>query len=245
MHKKLQSEGKIYEIYVWLILLFQASFHKHNSRDLVTLSSYKWIEIKVSFSATVARESKARKWDITFMTDHTLKVGLKCSCDTVLLHVNRDRGQCLSRICASEQSAEVRFYVLLIIPFKQNSRSLETLSQGSQRDVVYLGWPIAPSYMSPNAAVRGGGFRFRGLRKCSCAHGAEINFGDLTPYLSYALSSYEWIKTIRSVSRPSHAPQSQEGMERKIWSEIKPNFPLSDPACTVQTILGERDPCIR
>jgi hypothetical protein len=35
------------------------------------------------------------------------------------------------------------------------------------------------------------------------------------------------------------------GQERKIWSEIKPNFPLSDPVCTVQTILGERDPCIR
>ncbi len=28
------------------------------------------------------------------------------------------------------------------------------LTRGSQRDVVYLGWPIAPSYMSPNV---GGG----------------------------------------------------------------------------------------
>ncbi len=27
--------------------------------------------------------------------------------------------------------------------------------RGSQRDVVYLGWPIAPSYLSPNAGVAG------------------------------------------------------------------------------------------
>jgi hypothetical protein len=29
--------------------------------------------------------------------------------------------------------------------------------RGLQRDVVYLGWPMAPSYMSPNAGGRGGG----------------------------------------------------------------------------------------
>ncbi len=33
------------------------------------------------------------------------------------------------------------------------------LSQRSQRDVDYLGWPIAPSYMSPNAGRGGGGLR--------------------------------------------------------------------------------------
>ncbi len=31
-------------------------------------------------------------------------------------------------------------------------------SRGSQRDVVYLGWPIAPSYMSPNAGEGDGGW---------------------------------------------------------------------------------------
>jgi len=40
--------------------------------------------------------------------------------------------------------------------------------------------------MSPNAGERGGGLR--GLRlsatEYSCAHGAQINFGDLTPYLT-------------------------------------------------------------
>ncbi len=48
------------------------------------------------------------------------------------------------------------------------------LGTGSQRGLVYLGWPIAPSYMSLNAG-RGGSL-----------HGAQINFGDLTPYLTYA-----------------------------------------------------------
>jgi hypothetical protein len=37
------------------------------------------------------------------------------------------------------------------------------LSRGLQRDVVYLGWPIAPSYVSTNAG--GGRGELRGLRK--------------------------------------------------------------------------------
>ncbi len=56
--------------------------------------------------------------------------------------------------------------------------------QGSQRDVVHLGWPIAPSYISPNA---GGGWRIAGPQPMSTAvhaHGAQRNFGDLTPYLT-------------------------------------------------------------
>jgi hypothetical protein len=46
----------------------------------------------------------------------------------------------------------------------------------------------ASSYMSPNA----GGFFFGGggcgvsANQYSCAHGAQINFGDLTPHLTYA-----------------------------------------------------------
>ncbi len=46
--------------------------------------------------------------------------------------------------------------------------------RGAQRDVVYLGWPIAPSYMSSNA---GGGMRglSQWLQLCT-AHGAQINF---------------------------------------------------------------------
>ena len=48
--------------------------------------------------------------------------------------------------------------------------------RGSQRDVVYLGWPIASTYMSPNAGGWGGEGA-RGLSQWvhlwySCAHGA-------------------------------------------------------------------------
>jgi hypothetical protein len=54
------------------------------------------------------------------------------------------------------------------------------LGRESQRDVVYLVTNSSlPSYMSLN--VGGGGVA--GLS--SCAQGAEINFGDLTPYLTY------------------------------------------------------------
>ncbi len=55
---------------------------------------------------------------------------------------------------------------------------------GSQRDVVHLGWPIAPSCMSPNAG-RGGGGCGVSANEYSCAHGEQINFEDLTPYLTY------------------------------------------------------------
>ncbi len=55
--------------------------------------------------------------------------------------------------------------------------------RGLQRDVVYLSWPIAPSYMSPNA---GGGGELRGLSQWVQLYtGAQINCGDLTPYLTY------------------------------------------------------------
>jgi hypothetical protein len=45
--------------------------------------------------------------------------------------------------------------------------SLITIPKGSQRDVVYLGWPIAPSYMSPNA---GGGGCVVSANQNSCVH---------------------------------------------------------------------------
>jgi hypothetical protein len=48
-------------------------------------------------------------------------------------------------------------------------------NRGFQRDVVYLGRPIAPSY--------GGGGCGASANEYSCAHGAQINFGDLTPNL--------------------------------------------------------------
>jgi hypothetical protein len=46
------------------------------------------------------------------------------------------------------------------------------LIRGSLRDVVYLGWPIAPSYMSPNVGGGGGcvGLRSLSQNEYNCAH---------------------------------------------------------------------------
>ncbi len=57
----------------------------------------------------------------------------------------------------------VKYKAALKLPVISLSQSvfLKTVqSWASPRDVVYLGWPIAPSYMSPNA---GGGGSLRGL----------------------------------------------------------------------------------
>ncbi len=69
---------------------------------------------------------------------------------------------------------------------RPDDRQLYTDSQRgatrrAQRDVVYLGWPIAPSYMSPNAGVRS---CWVSANEYSCAHGDQINFGDLTPFFN-------------------------------------------------------------
>ncbi len=61
-------------------------------------------------------------------------------------------------------------------------------TKGLQRDVVFYGWPIAPSNMSPNAGGRGG---IAGFWPMSTAvHRGPINFGDLTPYLTYVLHKH-------------------------------------------------------
>ncbi len=54
---------------------------------------------------------------------------------------------------------------------------LEVTARGSQRDVVYIGWLIAPSYMSPIAGGYGG---LRGLRLsqwvqlCTCSQESSL-----------------------------------------------------------------------
>ncbi len=63
--------------------------------------------------------------------------------------------------------------------------------RGLQWDVVYLGWRIEPSYMSPNAGGKGGGNCgvSAGLSQWVQLYtGAQINFGDLTPYLTYVFN---------------------------------------------------------
>jgi hypothetical protein len=65
-------------------------------------------------------------------------------------------------------------------------KSMFMCNRGSQRDVVYLVWPIAPSYMSPIAGGWGVVCEVSANEYWSwSAHGAQINFGDLTPYLTY------------------------------------------------------------
>ncbi len=66
------------------------------------------------------------------------------------------------------------------LPIHMNGELYGT--RGLQRDVVHLGWPIAPSYMSPNS---GGGVLLLGLSQVQPYTGAQINFGDLTPYLTF------------------------------------------------------------
>jgi hypothetical protein len=61
-------------------------------------------------------------------------------------------------------------------------------SRGHKRDVVYLGRPIVPSYMSPNAGGGGAGPLSQWVQLCTYCR-ARINFGDLTPYLTYGDNS--------------------------------------------------------
>ncbi len=57
--------------------------------------------------------------------------------------------------------------------------------RGSLRDVVYLCWPLVPSYMSPN---KGGGGGSQPMTTAVHME-AQINFGDLTPYLNLCLDT--------------------------------------------------------
>ncbi len=62
---------------------------------------------------------------------------------------------------------------------------------GSQRDVVYLGWPIAPSYMSPNA--EGWGVGAAGSQPMSTACTNKLWISDsVTPYLTYTIWYGDW-----------------------------------------------------
>jgi hypothetical protein len=66
---------------------------------------------------------------------------------------------------------------------REPAASEKEQGRGLQRDVVYLGWPIAPSYMSPNAEGRG---ELQDLSQWVQLYtGAQINIGDLIPYLTY------------------------------------------------------------
>ncbi len=67
-------------------------------------------------------------------------------------------------------------------PFKLPSQCkyCSLVSRGLQRDVIYLCWPIAPSYTSPNARGKGGCCWSQPMST------AVQSCGDLPPYLTYA-----------------------------------------------------------
>ncbi len=74
--------------------------------------------------------------------------------------------------------------------------------------MFYLGWPIVPSYVSPNAGGWGGGGGWRvSADEYSCAHRALINFGDLAqvlPKIMVFTTSPSWffIKWLTSATEP-------------------------------------------
>ncbi len=69
------------------------------------------------------------------------------------------------------------------------SASFNIMNRGLQGD-VYLSWPAAPLEYEPKCRGRRGG-RLRGLghHVHITWHGAQINFGDQTPYLTYVINS--------------------------------------------------------
>ncbi len=64
--------------------------------------------------------------------------------------------------------------VVAVRTFLNDVRSM-VATRGSQIDDVYLGWPIAPSYISPNAGGWGGGVRGLSLWVQLCTLGG-FNF---------------------------------------------------------------------
>ena len=65
------------------------------------------------------------------------------------------------------------------------SKLLRYIWSGVHKEMSSILAAIAPSNKSPNSGVgEGCGVSANGF---SCAHGAQINFGDLIPYLTYVL----------------------------------------------------------
>ncbi len=97
----------------------------------------------------------------------------------------RSAGICPLRLRFSQGRPRISFVSLTVRPRQEfgldSHMDLKPQTRGPQRDVVHLGWPIAPSYMSLNAGDCG-----VSANEYSCTHGYQINCGDLTPYLTYA-----------------------------------------------------------
>ncbi len=95
-----------------------------------------------------------------------------------------------------------------------------TNSRGSQRDVVYLGWPTAPRMWAQRREKEGGCGVSANDTEYSCAKGNQINFGDLwlnRTYHRYLISSitirrarYFYFANITSMPGPDVCSRSGE-----------------------------------
>ncbi len=105
-----------------------------------------------------------------------------------------------------------------------------------------LGGPIVPSYMSPNAG--GGGSCGVSANECSWVHGAQINFGDLAPYLTYGIMFQKRGPTElvhHSANKGNlHRPKGAASHKQLIWfgyiahlSRWGGRGPLYQPCCWI------------
>ncbi len=95
-----------------------------------------------------------------------------------------------------------------------------------QRYVVYIGWPIACSYMTQMRG-KGGGSCGVSANEYSCTHGAQIKFGDLTPYLTYAWTvraANHYKLTLPVLDHRFHFLQSRGGTLYSLWTAWMAQF---------------------
>jgi hypothetical protein len=75
----------------------------------------------------------------------------------------------------------------------QKMRECRVRSRGSQRDVVYLGWPVERPRVW--AQMRGGDGLRVWANEYDYSHGVQINFGDLTPFNIWLGGIIDWAIT--------------------------------------------------
>jgi hypothetical protein len=100
--------------------------------------------------------------------------------------------------------------------------------------------------MSPNAGGGGGGCGIS-ANEYSCAHGAKINFGDLTPYLTYAQVTVPclWKTQLKARKHVPETPQSSsiafhcQCHARDVGTSVQRTLHN-----LVQAIYGENRTCI-
>ncbi len=104
-------------------------------------------------------------------------------------------------------------------PSRYRSACVPASTRGLQGDVVYLSWPKAHLVYEPKCGG-GGVARSQPMRTAvhSTWHGAQINFGDLTPYLTYG-------RTIEpSRVRPPVVWLLAAGRETRTLKPLPPGF---------------------